>query len=63
MVKLTEEMRAEILRLYHAEHWPVGTISAQKGIHHSCVRRVLGMLPARDRERARPLLQDRIGAP
>lgn len=53
MVKLTEEQRAEILRLYHAEHWRVGTISAQKGIHHSCVRRVLGMMAARQRTRVR----------
>ncbi|MBM4027607.1 MAG: IS21 family transposase [Planctomycetes bacterium] len=35
------EIEAEILRLYHAEHWRVGTIAAQLHVHHSTVRRVL----------------------
>lgn len=35
------ERTAEILRLYHAEKWPIGTIAAQLNIHHSVVRRVL----------------------
>jgi len=34
-------LEAEILRLYHAEHWRVGTIATQLGVHHSSVRRVL----------------------
>lgn len=36
------EREAEILRLFHAEKWPIGTIAAQLGHHHSTVRRVLG---------------------
>ncbi len=48
MVKITDELRAEILRLFHAEQWRVGTISAEKGLHHSSVRRALGL------ERAQP---------
>lgn len=36
------EREAEILRLYHAEKWRVGTIATQLGIHHSTVERVLG---------------------
>ncbi len=39
---------AEILRLHHAEKWPIGTIATQLGIHHSVVRRVLeadGVVP------------------
>lgn len=32
---------AEILRLFHAERWPIGTIATQLGVHHSVVRRVL----------------------
>ncbi|MGH7644291.1 MAG: IS21 family transposase [Gemmatimonadales bacterium] len=32
---------AEILRLYHAEQWKIGTIATQLGVHHSTVRRVL----------------------
>ena len=34
-------LEAEILRLYHTEHWPVGTIARQLRVHHSTVRRVL----------------------
>ena len=34
-------LEAEILRLYHAEHWPVGTIAGQLRVHHGTVRRVL----------------------
>jgi len=34
-------LEADILRLYHAEHWPIGTIARQLRVHHSTVRRVL----------------------
>jgi transposase len=39
---ISKEREAEILRLYHAEKWPIGTIATQIGVHHSVVRRVLG---------------------
>lgn len=39
MLKRTQE--AEIVRLYHAEKWKVGTIARQLGTHHTTVRRVL----------------------
>jgi transposase len=35
------ERESEILRLYHAEKWKVGTIARQLGLHHTTVRRVL----------------------
>ena len=35
------EKRSEILRLFHAEKWRVGTIATQLGVHHSTVRHVL----------------------
>jgi transposase len=35
------ELRAEILRLYHAERWKVGTIARELRVHHGTVRRVL----------------------
>ena len=35
------ERAAEILRLFHAEKWPIGTIATQLGLHHGVVRRVL----------------------
>ncbi|MCL2824785.1 MAG: IS21 family transposase [Polyangiaceae bacterium] len=34
-------LAAEIKRLANAEKWPIGTISAHLGVHHSVVRRVL----------------------
>ncbi len=39
----TPEVEAEIIRLYFAEHWRVGTIAAQLGTHPDVVRRVLGL--------------------
>lgn len=38
---ITRELEAEILRLHHAEHWSIGTISRQLHVHHDTVRRVL----------------------
>ena len=35
------DRESEILRLFHAEKWRVGTIATQLGYHHSTVRRVL----------------------
>lgn len=40
-MKVRDEREAEILRLHHAERWPVGTIARQLGVHASVVRRVL----------------------
>jgi transposase len=38
---ISKEREAEILRLYHAEKWPIGTIAKQLGVHHVTVQRVL----------------------
>lgn len=38
---ISPSLEAEILRLYHAETWRIGTIAAQLHLHHSTVRRVL----------------------
>ena len=38
---ISRELEAEILRLYHAEHWPIGTLARQLHVHHATVRRVL----------------------
>jgi len=38
---IPEELEAQILRLYHAEKWRIGTIASQVGVHHSTVQRVL----------------------
>lgn len=34
---ITPAQHAEIRRLYYAEHWRVGTIAAQLGVHHETV--------------------------
>ncbi|WP_437926535.1 hypothetical protein WMF37_47280 [Sorangium sp. So ce291] len=39
---IAKEKEAEILRLYHGEKRPVGTIAGQLGLHHTTVQRVLG---------------------
>jgi transposase len=53
------EREAEILRLYHAEKWPIGTIATQLGLHHSTVRRVLAQAGiVAGRSMARPSIVD-----
>ena len=37
---ISREIEAEILRLYHAEGWRVGTLARQLHVHRSVVRRV-----------------------
>jgi hypothetical protein len=39
---ISKEKEAEILRLYHGEKWPIGTIAVQLALHHTTVQRVLG---------------------
>ncbi len=50
---ISEELRAQILRYFHVEHWRVGTIARQLGVHHSTIERVLGESGV-TRERQRP---------
>ena len=38
---ISRVLEAEIVRLYHGEHWLIGTIGTQLRVHHSTVRRVL----------------------
>jgi transposase len=52
------ELEAEIRRLHHAEHWPVGTIATQLAVHADVVRRVLGLDGPRAAPKARPRLVD-----
>lgn len=41
---IPKEKEAEIVRLYHGEKWPIGTIATQLGVHHTTVQRVLGQV-------------------
>lgn len=52
------EREAEILRLFHAEKWRVGTIASQIGIHHSTVERVLRQSGVEWRQAVRPSIAD-----
>jgi transposase len=56
---VTCDESATILRLHHAEQWPVGTIAAEVGRHHDTVERVLAHsgLPV-TKMQARPRLVD-----
>lgn len=38
---IDEEMRARIRRLFFAEHWKVGTIARELGVHHDTVLRAI----------------------
>lgn len=38
------EVERQVRRLYYVEHWPVGTIASQLGLHPDVARRVLGLL-------------------
>ena len=66
---VTAEESAAILRLHHAEQWPVGTIAAQLDRHHDTVERVLaqsGLPVAKTSPRSRmvdpylPFIQDTL---
>ena len=43
MSRTAAELEAEVVRLYYAEHWKVGTIATQLALHPDVVRRVLGI--------------------
>lgn len=38
---IPQELEAQVIRLYHNEGWPIGTIATQLSVHHTAVRRVL----------------------
>ena len=38
---ISKEVESQILRLFHAERWRIGTLARQLGVHHTTVRRVL----------------------
>jgi transposase len=55
-VTVDARVEAEIRRLFYAEHFRVGTIATQLGVHHDVVRRVLGLLEPGRVPRGRPSL-------
>lgn len=53
---VSAEVEAQVRRLHFAEHWKVGTIASQLGVHRDVVLRILGRLEPEEAESARPLL-------
>jgi transposase len=51
---ITPAQHAEIRRLYYGEHWKVGTIAAQLGVHHETVRAAIADTRAVRRGICRP---------
>jgi transposase len=39
---IAPDVAARIRRLYYAEHWRIGTIASELGVHHDAVARILG---------------------
>jgi hypothetical protein len=63
---VTPELRAQILRLYLAEHWRGGTIARQLHLHRDTVRRVLtisSVLRPPSSEPPRLIDPDNMGVP
>lgn len=54
----TPEVQLEVRRLHFAEHWPVGTIATQLGIHDDTVRGILGLLERKGKPAPRPSALD-----
>jgi len=55
---ITPEKEAEILRVFHAEKWRVGTIAEQLGVHHYVVERVLAQAGVRPAPASRSSIVD-----
>ena len=55
---ISPQLQAEILRLYHAEKWRIGTIAAQLGVHHGVVERLLAQEGTPRPKRCRPARLD-----
>src|SRR6184192_882228 len=56
---ISDEQVAHIRHLFHAEHWKIGTIAAELGLHPETVRAALDT----DRFRNHPRLRDRLTDP
>src|SRR5258708_30871635 len=60
---ISKEIETEIVRLYHGEKWPIGTIATQLGVHHTTVQRVLGQIGVEPKALApRPSMADPFAA-
>jgi transposase len=55
---ISPEQRSRIRRLFYAEHWKVGTIATELGVHHDAVRNALETHRFDARSATRPSLLD-----
>jgi transposase len=56
---ISRAVEAQVLRLHHAERWPIGTIARQLMLHHSTVRRVLAQAGVPEAQKTtRPSIAD-----
>lgn len=55
---ISDEQEAQIRRLFFGEHWKMGTIATQLGLHHDVVRRVVGTDAFVMKGRSRPSALD-----
>ncbi len=54
------EVVTRIRRLHFAEHWPVGTIAEQLGVHHEAVERAIGVRGAGESVGARAVRESMV---
>lgn len=55
---IEDELVVRIRRLFYAEHWKIGTIAEQMGVHHDTVRRAIGSDRFHRSKKRRPRLTD-----
>lgn len=55
---ISKDKECQILRLFHADKWPPGTIAAQVGVHHDVVERVLEQAGLPQKPIVRPSMAD-----
>ena len=60
---IDEAKAAQIRRLHFAEHWKVGTLVSQLGLHHEVVERVLGLGQGARRPPAESTAEEAIKVP
>ena len=57
-MSISQEIRAQILRLHHVEQWRLHTIARQLGVHHTTVARALHEAGCPRPERSHPSVFD-----
>ena len=60
---ISPETRAQIRRYFYAEHWKVGTIAAQLGVHPDAVRNAIETQRLGGAQPLRPSIVDPEGMP